>query len=182
VLCPNAGGHKEMKKISIAVVFCTAIIAIAVFAMDNLSLKKVPMTKVQEINTTKLVAKGNRELKKWEEKTYSEVQGGPKLTTSMVVNSLHGDIEGEATLEYVMVYLADGSATCVGIEQVTGRLGDRSGSFVLRHEGRFEAMTAKGSFTVVPGSGTGDLKGLRGEGHFETQGHTAPYTFDYYFE
>jgi uncharacterized protein DUF3224 len=140
------------------------------------------MTKIQEMKMTKLVAKGNRELKKWEEKTYSETQGGPKLTTSTVVNSLHGDIEGEATLEYVMIYFADGSATCIGLEQVTGRLGSRSGSFVLRHEGKFENMTAKISFTVVPGSGTGELKGIRGEGHFATQGHTAPYTFDYSFE
>jgi Protein of unknown function (DUF3224) len=138
------------------------------------------MTKAMEM--TKLVAKGNRELKKWDEKTYSEVQGGPKLTASTVINSLDGDIEGEAKLEYVMMYLPDGSATCLGLEQVTGRLGDRSGSFVLRHEGKFEAMTAKGSFSVVPGSATGELKGLRGEGHFATQGHTAPYTFDYHFE
>ena len=140
------------------------------------------MMKAEEIHMTKLTAKGTRELKKWEEKTYSEIQGGPKLTTSTVINSLQGDIEGEAKLEYLMMYRADGSATCVGLEQVTGRLGDRSGSFVLRHEGKFEAMTAKASFTVVPGSGTGELKGLRGEGHFATQGQTAPYTFDYYFE
>ena len=175
-----------MNKIRIVPLFCTVIIPIAVFGMCNLSLRKVYMTKaqtkVQEINTTKRVAKGTRELKQWDEKTYSEVQGGPKLTNSAVVNSLHGDIEGEAKLEYLMIYLADGSAVCIGLEQVTGRVGERSGSFALRHEGKFENMTAKGSFTVVPGSGTGELKGLRGEGHFETQGHTAPFTFDYYFE
>lgn len=181
VLCPDARAGKPMKKINIAALSCTLIIATTVFAIHNLSLKKVNMAKVQEMHT-KLVAKGTRNLTKWEEKTYSETEGGPKLTTSAVVNTIHGDLEGEATLEYIMVYLPDGSATCLGLEQVTGRLGDRSGTFVLRHEGKFESMTAKGSFTVVPGSGTGELKGLRGEGYFETQGHTAPFTFDYYFE
>src|SRR5438309_5276315 len=132
-----------------AVLFCTGIFAITVFPINNLYLKKVNMTtKVQEMKMTKLVAKGTRELKKWDEKTYSEAEGGVKLTASTVVNSLHGDIEGEAKLEYVMVYFPDGSATCIGLEQVTGRLGDRSGSFVVRHEGRFENMTAKGSFSV----------------------------------
>jgi len=131
---------------------------------------------------TKLAARGTREMKKWEEKTYSEVQGGPKLTTSTVANAFHGDIEGEAQLEYLMIYLADGSASFIGLEQVTGRIGDRSGSFVLRHEGKFEAMAARVSISVVPGSGTGNLTGLRGEGQFETQGGPAPYTLDYYFE
>src|SRR5438128_1040524 len=128
---PNAGDHKEIKKISGAALFCALILAIAVFAMQNLSLKEMYMMKAEEIHMTKLTAKGTRELKKWEEKTYSEIQGGPKLTTSTVINSLQGDIEGEAKLEYLMMYRADGSATCVGLEQVTGRLGDRSGSFVL---------------------------------------------------
>lgn len=130
----------------------------------------------------KLTAKGSRESKNWEEKTYSEVQGGPKLTNSMSLNSFHGDIEGEAKLEYLMIYFTDGSASFTGLEQVTGKIGSRSGSFVLRHEGKFENMTADVTFSVVPRSGNGDLNGLRGEGHFATKGHTADYTFDYYFE
>ena len=131
---------------------------------------------------TKLSAKGSRDLKNWEEKTYSEIQGGPKLTVSTAINSFHGDIEAEATVEYLMIYLAGGSASFTGLEQVTGRIRNRTGSFVLRHEGKFEGMTADVSLTVVPCSGTGDLSGLRGEGHFATQGSTASYTFDYYFE
>lgn len=131
---------------------------------------------------TTLGAKGNREMMKWEETAYSEVQGGPKLTTSAVTTAIHGDIEGDAQLEYLMIYLPDGSASFVGLEQVTGRIGDRSGSFVLRHEGRFEATTARVSIAVVRGSGTGELTGLRGEGRFESQGGPAPYALDYYFE
>ncbi len=135
-----------------------------------------------KLAATTLTAKGSRELKNWEEKTYSEVQEGAKLANSTAFNSFHGDIEGEAKLEYLLIYFADGSASFTGLEQVTGKIGSRSGSFVLRHEGKFENMTADVTFSVVPRSGSGDLNGLLGEGHFVTKGHTADYTFDYYFE
>ena len=42
--------------------------------------------------------------KNWDEKPFSEIEGGPKLTRASVTNVYHGDIEGEGTLEYLMVY------------------------------------------------------------------------------
>jgi hypothetical protein len=45
-----------------------------------------------------------------------------------------------------------------------GRIGDRVGTFVLRRTGVFESGQAKESYSVVPGSGTGGLRGLRGDG------------------
>ncbi|PYS44239.1 MAG: DUF3224 domain-containing protein, partial [Acidobacteria bacterium] len=49
--------------------------------------------------------------------------------------------------------------------------------------GTFEDGVAKVILSVVPGSGTGDLRGMRGEGEF-TVGHQPPYamTLDYGFE
>ena len=129
-------------------------------------------------------ATGTFEVKTWDEKPYSEIDGGPKLTRASVTKSFHGDIEGEGTLEYLMIYRDDGSASIVGLESVVGRVGDRSGSFVLQHSGIFEGDTAKTTWFVVPGSGTGDLRGLRGEGGFVAQHgqqHT-PFTLDYDFE
>jgi hypothetical protein len=61
-----------------------------------------------------------------------------------------------------MVYPGDGSAKFVGLERVVGRLGDRWGSFVLEHSGTFEGGVAEASWSVVPGSGTGEPRGLRG--------------------
>ena len=123
------------------------------------------------------------ELKSWEEKPYDEMEGGPKLTRASITKSFKGDIQGEGTLEYLMVYRDDGSASFVGLERIVGCVGDRSGSFVLQHSGTFEGGTAKATFFVVPGSGTGGLRGLRGEGRFAA-GHSDnyPITFDYDFE
>ena len=127
-------------------------------------------------------AKATFEVASWDEQPFGEVDGGPGLTRVTVTKSFHGDIEGEGALEYLMVYRDDGSASFVGLERVIGRLGDRSGSFVLQHTGTFEGGTAKATCAVVLGSGTGDLNGLRGEASFAAQGRKAPITLDYDFE
>ena len=82
-----------------------------------------------------------------------------------------------------MVYPGDVSAKVVGLESVVGHLGDRSGSFVLEHSGTFEGGVAKASWSVVSGSGTGELRGLRGEGGFASaHAQHYPITLDYDFE
>jgi len=123
------------------------------------------------------------EVKSWDEKPYDEMDGGPKLTRASITKSFTGDIEGEGTLEYLMIYRDDGSASFVGLERIVGRVGDRSGSFVLQHSGTFEGGVAKATLSVVPGSGTGDLRGLRGEGRFAAaHADSYPITLDYDFE
>ncbi len=123
------------------------------------------------------------QVKSWDEKPYNEIDEGPKLTRASVTKSFRGDIEGEGTLEYLMIYRDDGSASFVGLERVVGRVGDRSGSFVLQHSGTFEGGTAKATWFVVPGSGTGDLRGLRGEGGFASaHAEDIPITLEYDFE
>ncbi len=111
-------------------------------------------------------ATGSFEGKSWEEKPYHVVEGEPKLTRATVTNSFHGDIEGDGTLEYLLVYRDPASASFVGMERVIGRIGGRAGSFVLQHSGTFDDGTVQGSWSVVPGSGTVELRGLRGTGGF----------------
>lgn len=128
-------------------------------------------------------AKATFQLKSWDEKPYSEVPGEPKLTRASVAKSFHGDIEGEGTLEYLLFHRTDGSASFIGLERVVGRVGNRSGSFVLQHSGTFEGGTATARWFVVPGSGTGDLRGLHGEGGFASaHAEHYPITLDYDLE
>lgn len=103
-------------------------------------------------------------IKSWEEKPYSEGQDQPKLTRASVTKTYSGDIEGEGQVEYLMMYRGDGSATFVGLERVVGRIGGKSGTFVLQRIGIFEGGQAKESYSVIPGSATGDLQGLLGDG------------------
>lgn len=129
-------------------------------------------------------ATGTFEMTSWDEVPYSEVGGGAKLARASVTNAFSGDVAGEGTLEYLMVYGPDGSGSFVGLEQIVGSIGGRSGSFVLRHEGTFEGTAIKGSWSVVPGSAAGDLAGLRGEGGFDAEEGTpqTPFTLDHSFE
>src|SRR5437762_7383880 len=103
-------------------------------------------------------------IKSWDEKPYSEGRDLPRLTRASVMKTFTGDIEGEGQVEYLMMYRNDGSATFVGLERVVGRIGGKVGSFVLQRSGVFENGQAKESYSVIPGSATGDLRGLRGEG------------------
>ena len=103
-------------------------------------------------------------IKSWDEKPYSEGPDLPRLTRATVTKTFTGDIDGEGQVEYLMMYAADGSATFVGLERIVGRLGGKAGSFVLQRTGNFESGQAKESYSVIPGSGTGELLGLRGEG------------------
>lgn len=122
------------------------------------------------------------EVKSWDEVAYSKVGGGPRLTRASITKAFQGDIAGKGTLEYLMIHHDDGSASFVGMEQVTGRLGNRSGSFVLQHNGTFDGDTARATCVVVPGSATGDLVGLQGEGSFEAKSRLASITLRYDLE
>jgi hypothetical protein len=77
----------------------------------------------------------------------------------------HGDLEATSKAQMLTASTAvKGSAAYVAIEQVSGSLHGRSGSFVLQHSG---TMTRGGSpqlsVTVVPDSGTDHLVGLAGK-------------------
>jgi hypothetical protein len=117
----------------------------------------------------------------WDEKPYHEGEGEPKLTRATVTKTFSGDLEGEAFLEYLMVHRADGTAAFVGMERVKGKLGGKSGTFVLEHRGTHGDGTARAICRIVPGSGTGELTGLQGEGGFAARGREAPFALDYDF-
>ena len=119
-------------------------------------------------------------IKSWDEKAYSEGEDLPKLTRASVTKALTGDIDGEGQTEYLMMYRTDGSAMFVGLERVTAQIDGKSGTFVLQRLGVFENGEAKESYSVVPGSATGELDGLRGEGNSAVgHGMEHPFTLDY---
>jgi Protein of unknown function (DUF3224) len=112
----------------------------------------------------KNIANSRFSIKSWDETPYGEGPALPRLTRATVTKTFSGDIAGEGHLEYLMMYRDDGSATFVGLERVVGQVAGRAGSFVLQRTGIFEDGMAKESYVVIPGSGTGELRGLRGEG------------------
>ena len=78
-----------------------------------------------------------------------------------------GDIDGESAVRALQVLRTDKSASLVSMQRFRGKLAGRQGTFVLQGSETVENGTIKATWFVVPGSGTGDLSGLRGTGGFE---------------
>jgi hypothetical protein len=132
---------------------------------------------------SKIHATGRIDVKTYEPQPYEEVDEGTELVEIHVRETFGGDIEGEGVVRFLQAVRKDGSANFVGIERVTGSLEGRTGSFLLQDAGTLEGTTVKGEWFVIPGSGTGDLSGLRGEGGFTAElGQHASITLDYWFE
>jgi len=72
-----------------------------------------------------------------------------------------------------------GSAGYVAIEQVTGKLKGRAGTFALQHQGIMNRGEPQLSITVVPDSGTGELAGLSGRMEIVIEGGKHSYVFEY---
>jgi len=120
------------------------------------------------------------QMKSWDEQPSAEYEDGTKLTRAKVSQEFSGDVEGDGLTEWLMFHRADGTADFVGLLRIDGRLGDRRGSFVLENRGTFDGKVAEGPLTVVPGSGTGELAGMRGDGEFSApMGMEATFTLRY---
>jgi hypothetical protein len=85
------------------------------------------------------------------------------LARFSIDKEIHGDLE--ATTKGEMLTGGDpksGTAGYVAIELVTGILAGKHGSFALQHFATMDQDGPKMSVAVVPGSGTGELKGISG--------------------
>lgn len=113
-------------------------------------------------------AEAMRKLQRWDEAAYGKVAEGPKLTRASVSYEYQDGLSGVGTLEYLMIYHSETSASFIGYEEFAGSVGQRSGSFVLEHRGTFASGVAQGTVQVVPSSGTGDLAAISGSGSFRS--------------
>jgi Protein of unknown function (DUF3224) len=102
----------------------------------------------------------------WTEDLITQLEGESKITRVTTASLYAGDLEGKSGIAYLLYYMSAGYCAYIGFERFVGKLGGRSGSFVLRHDALFADGAATSRWTVVEGSGTGDLVGLRGSGGF----------------
>jgi hypothetical protein len=108
------------------------------------------------------------------------MDGGGGLAQADVKQKFTGDIEGTGSVRWLMFYRADKSADWVGLQLINGQVSGRRGSFVLQSGGVFDGSQVRGEWSVLGGSGTGELEGLSGSGQIEApMGSKATYTLDY---
>jgi hypothetical protein len=122
------------------------------------------------------------DIDRWEAEPYDE-RDGVQLSRTRVDKTFHGEIEGHSTAELLMAATAEDSRAYVGFERIVASIRGRSGSFVLHHSATQSSGAQSASWLVVPDSGTGDLRGLRGEAQIAAGpdgAHT--FTLDYELE
>ncbi|MGH9500105.1 MAG: DUF3224 domain-containing protein [Terriglobales bacterium] len=92
----------------------------------------------------------------------------------------HGDLEATSKGQMLSAMTEiKGSAGYVAMERVTGTLHGHSGSFVLQHSASMNRGVPQLSITVVPDSGTGQLKGLTGKMDIIINAGKHSYDFEY---
>jgi hypothetical protein len=74
-----------------------------------------------------------------------------------------GDITGTSTVEMLSVQ-AEGGAGYVALEHFEVQIDGRAGTFALLHCATMEGDRPWATWPIVPGSGTGELAGITGEG------------------
>src|SRR5688572_6296787 len=93
----------------------------------------------------------------------AEVSSDGMFGRMLLTKTFRGDLSGSARGQMLSALTSvKGSASYVAIDQVTGELDGRRGSFVLQHTGAMNRGTQLLSIMVVPDSGTGELTGLSG--------------------
>ncbi len=91
-----------------------------------------------------------------------------------------GDLKGTSKGQMLAISTeTQGSAGYVAMEQVTGTLHGRAGSFALQHSGTMDRGTPQLTITVVPDSGTDQLKGIAGKMMIIIEPGKHSYEFDY---
>jgi hypothetical protein len=125
------------------------------------------------------VAKGTFEIERHSEPPYDTAPGAT-LGRSRFEKKFKGPLKATSTVQMLSaVSTTPGSAGYVALERVTGVLDGLAGSFVLQHTGTMTRGKQSLSVTVVPDTGTGELRGLAGSMSIEIAEGTHYYTFEY---
>lgn len=112
------------------------------------------------------------------EPPYREEEGVAH-TRARIAKTFRGEIEGHGSVE-MLAARADAGSGYVALERISGVVNGRAGAFSLLHIGTMSGDETWARWLVVPGSGTGALRTIRGEGRIDRDAagkHT--FTLDY---
>ena len=117
---------------------------------------------------------------KMKPETLSEVASASALGRMSLSKVFQGQLEASSVGEFLSAMGSEkGSAGYVAMEQVTGTLDGKAGSFVLQHRGTMTRGVPELKVTVVPDSGTDELVGLSGTLKIDIVDKQHHYEFNY---
>lgn len=107
-------------------------------------------------------------------------EDGSTIGRMLIDKKFHGDLVGTSKGQMLASMSGvEGSGGYVALEQVTGKLAGRNGTFALQHIGVMTRGIPQLSVTVVPDSGTQELVGLSGSMNIIISDGKHSYEFDY---
>jgi hypothetical protein len=109
-----------------------------------------------------LKVKSSFKITAWEP-TGDETDEIADIARARIRKEFAGEMTGTSVANAILYQTPVQSGGYCAIERITGRIGDREGSFVVQHSGIRDAE-GKGPFygDIVPGSGTEDFQGVTG--------------------
>jgi hypothetical protein len=116
---------------------------------------------------------------RYDEESYGESEG-TEFSRVRISRTFTGDLEGESTAE-LLIAKSEGGGGYIGHDRITGKLAGKSGGFVFQHTGLMGPEGVTNTGTIVPGTGTGELAGITGEGTMladEDGSHTLTLTYE----
>ncbi|WP_341774345.1 DUF3224 domain-containing protein [Burkholderia gladioli] len=110
------------------------------------------------------VATGGFEVKISPSEPVAVAPGASAIGRHAIEKTYHGGLTGHSLGEMLSAGQAQqGKAGYVAIESFEGTLDGRSGGFALAHLGEMDAGSEFLRIGIVPGSGTGELAGIKGQ-------------------
>ena len=113
-------------------------------------------------------AKGTILHNNWDEKPYHEA-APLKSTEAKIDIVMHGDIEATGPGRYLMQYPTADTCHYAGYLVMDGTLDGKSGQFIIYEVGDWTTGIAASKWQIVEGSGTGELKGITGQGSYAAE-------------
>jgi hypothetical protein len=134
-------------------------------------------TSQKDSSPVKTQATGTFEVKLTHQDDKSEDKSMARMT---IDKQWHGDLEGNSKGQMLTGGDATkGSAGYVAIEKFTGTLKGRKGTFILQHTATMTKGKGDLIITVVPDSGTEELKGITGQVTIKIENGKHLYDFEY---
>jgi hypothetical protein len=99
---------------------------------------------------------------RYDEEPYGEADGA-EVSRVHISRTFTGDLDGESTAE-LLIAKSEGGGGYVGHDRITGTLQGRTGGFVFQHTGLMGPAGVTNTGVIVPGTGTGELAGISGDG------------------
>ena len=143
----------------------TLIVILYIFAQSvDAQVRSAPQNTMEDKARIMQHATGPFDVKVAPQKPDSDIAQAANLSRMSLDKQFHGELDAVSKGEMIAGGTeVKGSGAYVAMERVTGTLKGRKGSFLLYHTGIMHRGVPTLSVTVVPDSGTEELKGLAGK-------------------